>query len=71
MGGYLVFLDSIFDPFAIARIGQKSFDYSGNDTLGIKVSVNLAEIVRVGWGQEERISNFSTRSRKKIEIISS
>ena len=49
----------------------KNGNFSGNDTLGSKVWVNLAEIVRVGWGQEERISNFSTRSGEKFEIISS
>ena len=50
---------------------QNSVNFSGNDTLGSKVWVNLAEIVRVGWGQEERISNFSMRSGEKFEIISS
>ena len=42
----------------------KSFEiviFRGNNTLGRKVRVNLAEIVLVGWGQEMIISNFSTK----------
>ena len=36
-----------------------------NNILGSKVRVNLAEIVRVWWGQEEMISNFSREALKK------
>ena len=43
----------------------------GNTTLGSKVLVKLAEIVRVGWGQEERISKMLTQRREKFEILSS
>ena len=39
----------------------QSLVFRGNNTLGRKVRVNLAEIVLVGWGQEMIISNFSTK----------
>ena len=30
--------------------------------------MNLAEIVRVGWGQEERISNFRREAEKNLKL---
>ena len=58
--------------YPLAGLNQRGYGgLNRNDTLGSKVFVNLAEIVLVGWGQEEIISNFSPLRVEKFEILSS